>query len=212
MSRSSGRVSMATGGEQWGDVVANLSAHPGLRPEELECGVEELEDYHDTELPASYFRQPGEPIKGLLNVVVINLSDIDMPTQSYRVRLELWVGWKLTEDETKRYIKSPSEWRPDTRLRPSLWTISVDDESMMRFATDRTTQVFIWRGTCGVISCAIAIAFETNPRNSGQVIACECTLVTARILEAMQLEHFPFDVQVAIFFESLWWVQYVTYS
>jgi hypothetical protein len=83
------------------------------------------------------------------------------------MRLELWVAWPLTEAEVRRYIiQDPDKWVPDIHPDPIPWTISIEEINKMPFMSGRTTQVFMWRG---------------------KVMACECTLVTARYLESMEL-------------------------
>ena len=130
------------------------------------------EDWLD--LDDSFFYKEGEVLEVGLNVVVLNLADIETEKFSYRMRLELWVCWPLSKIDLDNYINDPYNWVPTLHPQPAPWTIDIDDSSMMPFLSGRTTQVFIWQS---------------------KIVACECTLITARFLESMELQHFPFDCQ-----------------
>ena len=122
----------------------------------------------------SYFYQYGELLQIAMNVVVLNLADIDTATMSYRMKLEIWVAWPLTEEEVISYYENPDEWKPYIHPDPTPWTITIEKSEKMKFLSGRETQVFLWRG---------------------KFVACECTLVTAIYLESMELVNFPFDCQ-----------------
>jgi hypothetical protein len=127
-----------------------------------------------TQMPDSAYYDPNEQMKVALNVVVLNLADISTANLCYNMRLELWVAWPLTKEELKSYIENPDSFRPNVHPEPVPWTISIESNQKMKFLTGRTTQVFFWRG---------------------KIVACECSLITARYLETFELEHFPFDCQ-----------------
>ena len=134
---------------------------------------------HDTNkewlsMDDSFFYKENEELLVGLNVVVLNLADIVTSDLSYRMRLELWVCWPLTKRDVENYIKDPFNWLPTYHPQPAPWTIDILDSTKMPFLSGRTTQVFIWRD---------------------KIVACECTLVTARYLEEMELIHYPFDCQ-----------------
>jgi len=122
----------------------------------------------------SFFHKEGDPYHVCMNVVVLSLADIDTQSLSYRMRLELWVAWPLTRKEVNSYIEDKKNWEPLIHPDPVPWTISIEEINKMPFLSGSTTQVFLWRN---------------------KIVACECTLVTARYLETMELEMFPFDCQ-----------------
>ena len=126
------------------------------------------------EADESFFYKNGELLQVACNVVVLNLADIDTASMSYRMKLEIWVAWPLTEDEVKSYYENPNDWKPYIHTDQTQWTITIEDSHKMQFLSGRTIQVFLWRG---------------------KFVACECTLVTAIYLESMELVNFPFDCQ-----------------
>jgi hypothetical protein len=141
----------------------------------LESKKNGLEEFSFNTLDDSYFRSPDEKcLEVNMNVVVTNLCDIDTLNQSYLMRAELWVAWPLLKEEAVAYIKDPDEWKPVLHPRPSPWTVSIDSQDFMIFPSDRSIQVFIYEH---------------------KLMACECTLISARFLEGMELENFPFDCQ-----------------
>ena len=130
--------------------------------------------WYDADAINFYKPQPGQPIQIAINVVVVNLADIDTAKMSYRMKLDMWVAWPLTESEVKSYYTNPDEWKPFIRPEPVPATISIESSEKMKFLSGRTTQVFLWRG---------------------KFVACECTQVTAVFLENLELVNFPFDCQ-----------------
>ena len=135
---------------------------------------DKLHEINWKETNESMFYQPGEPLLIAMNVVVLNLADINTATMSYKMKLEIWAAWPLTEDEVKSYYENPDEWKPYIHPEPTPWTITIEEIEKMKFLSGRETQVFLWRG---------------------KFVACECTLVTAIYLESMDLVNFPFDCQ-----------------
>jgi hypothetical protein len=109
-----------------------------------------------------------------MNVVVLNLADIDTAKMSYRMKLQIWVAWPLTEAEVKSYYENPDDWKPYIHPEPIPSTITIESSEKTKFLSGRTTQVFLWRG---------------------KFVACECTVVTAVFLESLELINFPFDCQ-----------------
>jgi len=135
--------------------------------------VKTMEDW--TTLDDSYFRQPDDKCLYVnMNVVVLNLCDIDTLNQSYIMKAELWVAWPLLKTEAISFIKNPDEFKPVLHPSPTPWTVSIDSSDLMIFPSDRSIQVFIYEG---------------------KLMACECTLISARFLESLELENFPFDCQ-----------------
>jgi hypothetical protein len=133
----------------------------------IDSSVPTNEEQHPwLDLPDSAYYNPKDIMRVALNVVVLNLADISTNELSYKMRLELWVAWPLTEAEVIKYIENPFEWIPNIHPDPIPWTINIEEINKMPFLSGRTTQVFM---------------------SQGKVMACECTLVTARYLETMEL-------------------------
>ena len=130
--------------------------------------------WYDADPINFYQPQPGQPIQIAMNVVLANLADIDTAKMSYRMKLDIWVAWPLTESEVKSYYTNPDVWKPFLHPEPVPATISIESSEKMKFLSGRTTQVFLWRG---------------------KFVACECTQVTATFLENLELVNFPFDCQ-----------------
>jgi hypothetical protein len=133
------------------------------------------QEYHWQVLDKSFYRDPNETCLMVnMNVVVLNLCDIDTLSQSYVMKAELWVAWPLLEEEAISYCRNPDEWKPILHPMPTPWTVSIDEYDPMIFPCGRSIQIFIY---------------------DGKLMACECTIISARFLEGMELESFPFDCQ-----------------
>lgn len=139
------------------------------------------------DLDDSYFQAEDDyNYKIGINVVVLSVCDIQTTSQSWQMRLEIWTCWPLTKKEGIAYghaIQAEKEdgkfdWEPRIHPIPAPWTIEISDACPMLFANGRSIQVLI---------------------NRGKLIACECLLVTAKYLESLELDSFPFDCQFLTF-------------
>jgi hypothetical protein len=128
-----------------------------------------------------------QPLSVGMNVVILNLSNLEMVSQTYKVNLEVWLSWPLTKKDAISYSKAVAEknktglfsWRPFVHPKPHPpQTIQINNYKTMEFADGATIQVFV---------------------SDGKLIATECTLITASLFQSMEFDAFPFDLQQLTF-------------